>query len=136
MSAQQEQLAVPRPPAAGRLGVDPHVTDDMTDTPAELARWPALAGSLRHCETGKGPAFRAADQAALAHQRTHRRLTQLAAVCGTVAVLAAIAQLAFPRLVARHVLEALEFIAAVAAAGAVVLGVASLRLTKWLLERH
>jgi hypothetical protein len=101
-----------------RPSTETSAQDDMRDTPKDLARWPTLEGSLRQCEEVIGPAFRTADSAALAHQSNHRRLTKLAAGCGTVAVLFAIVQLAFPRLVEGHLLVALEMLAVLAAAGA------------------
>jgi hypothetical protein len=109
---------------------------DMHETSEELARWPALAEPLRLCETVIGPAYRATDAAALAHQKTHRRLTKLAAGCGTAAVLFAILQLAFPGLVQGHLLVFAEVLAVVAAAVAVMLGLVSSRLPNWLVKRH
>jgi hypothetical protein len=108
----------------------------MFDTPEELARWPVLAEPLRQCESAIGPAFRAADAAALAHQKVHRRLARLAAGCGTAAVLFAIVQLAFPGLIRGHQLVFAEVLAVAAAAAAVILGLVSSRLPSWLVERH
>jgi hypothetical protein len=108
----------------------------MLDTPEELARWPALAEPLRQCESAIGPAFRAADAAALKHQKNHRRLARLAAGCGTAAVLFAIVQLAFPGLIRGHLLVFAEVLAVTAAAAAVILGLVSSRLPNWLVERH
>jgi hypothetical protein len=116
---------------------------DMSETPDELAKWPALAVLLKYCEEIIRPAFQDADSAAKKHQKTHKLLTKLAAIFGTTAVLFAIVQLAFLTFhkttnheETPHLLIGLEVLAAVAALVAVVLGGVSLRLAHWIVERH
>jgi hypothetical protein len=116
----------------------PAQPDDMFDPPGEAARWPALAANLAECERVLGDPYRAADSAAIQHQRTHRRLTLLAAGCGTLAVLLAVVQLAFHESLKPYseLVGRVEVLAVIAATGAVVLGLVSVRLVKWLVERH
>jgi hypothetical protein len=136
-----EQARTASPVAASlpeeKSSAETSAKDDMLDTDEELdERWKALAEPLKQCKKVIVPAFQEADLAALAHQRRRRRLTELGAICGTVAVLFAIVQLAFPRLVEGHLLVVLEVLAVLAAAGAVAMGAVSLLLAKWLVERH
>jgi hypothetical protein len=109
---------------------------DMVDTPADQRRWPSVVKLLEPCEAAVGSAFREADLAALQHQKTHRLLAKLAAGFGTIAVLFAIVNMAFPGLVVGPLLVVVEFIAVGAAATAVVLGLLSSRLPNWLIERY
>lgn len=108
--------------------------EDMRDTPQDLARWPELAEALRVCEEVLGPLYRASDEAAKKHQRQHRLLTVVAAVCGTLAVLFAILELS--HLVHLEWLTELELGVTVIAVAAVVLGGLASRQSQWLLQRH
>ena len=66
---------------------------DMIDSAAHLRLWKPLRSALRQSERVLLPVYLGSDQAALRTQWYHRRLTILAAVCGTAAVLFAILQL-------------------------------------------
>ncbi|MGC1719290.1 MAG: hypothetical protein WA746_09905, partial [Isosphaeraceae bacterium] len=111
---------------------------DMVDTPEQLAWWPLLRGHLEICEREVLPAYRLADAGALRHQDRHRKLANAAALFGTVAVLLAIFQLAFPEIVEQRgvgdvpTLETLSVLAALVAVG---LGLLITLKARWLLER-
>jgi hypothetical protein len=116
------------------------VGDPVTRFPDDMAladpgRWPALAGPLAAAEA-LGDRYRAADQAALRHQRQHRALTMTAAVCGAAAVLFAVVRLGFGYLASFPWLTEAEVAAALAALAAVVLGLVAARRTRWLVHRH
>jgi hypothetical protein len=106
----------------------------MRETSEDLARWPELREALEVCEEVVGPLYRASDQAAKKHQRQHRLLTVIAAVCGTLAILFAILELS--RLVVVEWLTELELGVVVIAVAAVVLGLLASRQSQWLLQRH
>ena len=120
------------------------VMGDMVDSVKEIEKWPNLSGALKECEEYILPAYRDADQAAIRHQKHHKRLTKLAAVFGTAAVLIAIGQLAFHKMlelhigkeIAEHYLIGLELVSVTLALIAVVLGIVSVRLNRWLVERY
>jgi hypothetical protein len=109
-------------------------TDDMHDSPKDLEHWPLLRGQLLLCQETLAGIYAASDRAALRHQKTHLRLTLFAVLCGTIAVLVAIAELS--ELIHGKWLQYLEIGSLVIATIAVVLGVCASRLTSWLLERH
>jgi hypothetical protein len=77
-----------------------------------------------------------ADSAAGRHQLLHRILTWVTALCGTGAVLFAIAQLADPHLLGGRALEGAEVVAILLALAAISLGLISGRQSRWLLERY
>jgi hypothetical protein len=110
--------------------------DEMHDTEADMARWPALAPMLRTCAELVEPAFRRADKAALRHQWSHRQLTKLATIFGAAAVIFAILQLAFADMIGAHVLTMPELIAVVLAFLAVGLGIRVAFQANWLLARN
>ncbi|MCE5326604.1 MAG: hypothetical protein LLG01_09320 [Planctomycetaceae bacterium] len=86
------------------------------------------------CEAETAAQYHQADQAAIRQQQYHRRVAATAAICGTVAALFALLQLAEPlRGSWQTVLESLFAGAAVLS---VVLGVVGSRKARWLLERH
>jgi hypothetical protein len=84
------------PPAAGlkpRQEVRA-TTDDVIDPDDELTRWPLLADRLRVCREMLAAPYREVDAQAMRQQSIHKLLAWIAAVCGTIAVLLAIVQLA------------------------------------------
>lgn len=107
---------------------------DTDDTEADLAWWASLRPELELLAEKVRPVYRAADAAALVHQRWHRRITLLAGVFGTAAVLFAILQLS-GRLPAVPLALA-EVVAAALALASVGLGLWAARHRSWLLERH
>ena len=109
---------------------------DMHDSDEDMTRWSLLRDRLEVRKKVIQPHFHMADESALTHQRYHRLLTKLAALCGTGAVLFAILQLAYSDLSSSHVMAVAEVVAVIAAFTAVVLGVISGRQGRWLLERH
>jgi len=111
-------------------------TDDMHDTPEEMAQWRPLAPALQSCREIVEPAYRAADRTAVHFQRQHQAITIAAAVFGTVAVLFAILQL--PRIISGSVLSipVAEGITAAIAFIAVFLGIFTLRQAGWMILRH
>jgi len=111
-------------------------TDDMHDTPEEMAQWRPLAAALQSCQEIVEPAYRAADRTAVHFQRQHQTITVAAAIFGTVAVLFAILQL--PRIISGFVfsIPVAEGITAAIAFIAVVLGIFTLRQVGWMFLRH
>ena len=112
---------------------------DMIDTAKQMEYWNLLREPLRRCAEIVYTAYERADAAALRHQRRHRLLASLAALFGTIAVLIAIFQLAFPQLVESlnlWSLPTLETLAALTAFAAVFLGIMIAGKARWLLERH
>ncbi|HEX2171800.1 MAG TPA: DUF4231 domain-containing protein [Dehalococcoidia bacterium] len=108
--------------------------DDMTDTPEDLASWPALSEILALCRDTVTAAYLRADAKALRNQRRHRLITVFAIVFGTLAVLLAVVQLS-------HLIDAtwpasLEALAAIIAAVSVTLGLVASQQINWLVERH
>src|SRR5262245_18810674 len=96
--------------------------DDMHERPEQ---WPLLAPRLEECRQIVQPLYEKADTAGLSHQRKHQRLTKIAAVSGTIAVVLVIVEL--PWVFGReHTITGLigvvEVIAARAALVAVILG--------------
>jgi hypothetical protein len=110
------------------------VTDDMHD---QLKQWPLLAPWLETCDKIVRLVYDRADAAALRHQRMHQRLTKVAAICGTIAVVLVIVELAIAAR-RQHVgfVDWVEVLAALAALVAVALGLVASRLDSWLVERH
>lgn len=134
MSEPVNVLTVRSPDGGPGVAAPAPAVDDMEDTPEELERWPELREPLQLCrEELLGP-YRGADRAALGHQRLHRWVAIVAAVCGTAAVLLAILQLAAPTHV--RLLPEIELLAAGAAVIAVILGLVASSQTQWLLQRH
>ena len=122
---------------ASRPSANVPTTEDMVETPEELEKWSAIADRLVVCNRLIRELFLTADSAARRHQKWHRELTKLAAVCGTGAVLFAVLQLAYPRhLLGGNTLAIVEVVAIIAAFVAVVVGLISGRQRWWLLERH
>jgi hypothetical protein len=109
-------------------------TDDMIESPEELTRWPLLRDRLIACQAILVEPYTNADALALKHQKHHRLLTLIAAICGTIAVLFAIVEMS--ERWAEHLPRHLEMAAAGAALVAVILGLFAARHTHWLLERH
>jgi hypothetical protein len=111
-------------------------TDDMHDTPEEMAQWRPLAAALQCCQEIVEPAYRAADRTAVHFQRQHQAITVAAAIFGTVAVLFAILQL--PRIISGTVVSipVAEGITAAIAFIAVLLGIFTLRQARWMFLRH
>jgi hypothetical protein len=111
-------------------------TDDMHDTPEEMARWMPLASALQSCQEKVEPAYRAADRTALRFQKQHQTITISAAIAGTVAVLFAILQL--PSIIRGFLvpIPIVEGVAAAIAFVAVLLGIFTLRQVGWMFLRH
>ncbi len=111
-------------------------TDDMHDTPEEMAQWGPLAAALQSCQDIVEPAYQAADHTAVHFQRQHQAITVAAAVFGTFAVLFAILQL--PRIISGFVVSipVAEGITAAIAFIAVLLGIFTLRQVRWMFLRH
>ncbi|MCE5327481.1 MAG: hypothetical protein LLG01_13825 [Planctomycetaceae bacterium] len=86
------------------------------------------------CHATTAELYHEADKAAVRQQRYHRCLAVMAAVCGTVAALFALMQLATPLRSSWQ--SALESVFAAAAVLSVVLGMLGSRKARWLLERH
>src|SRR5512139_3638669 len=73
-------------------------SDDMHDTPEEMAHWKPLATALKRCQELVEPLYLDADRTAMQFQKQHQLITVTAALTGTIAVLFAILQL--PRILA------------------------------------
>jgi len=107
---------------------------DMEDSKEDLAHFQPLSDILTGCHKILFRRYKKSDKAAIRHQKHHRRLTIIAAVCGTIAVLFAIVQLSglflfpWPMWV--------EALAALITLVAVILGLEQSRHPRWLLERH
>jgi hypothetical protein len=80
------------------------------------------------------PAYRAADGAALRHQRRRRIIVDIVAVTGTIAVVLGTVSLTQP--IGAHAIRIAEAVAAAAAIVAVVAGIMAGAQRQWLLERH
>ena len=107
---------------------------DMVDSEKDLTHFQPLSDILTSCHKILFRRYQKSDKAAIRHQKYHKRLTIIAAVCGAIAVLFAIIQLSgfflFPWPMWVEVLAALiTFVA-------VVLGIEQARHPRWLLERH
>ena len=112
---------------------------DMVETQEQLAWWPLLRKALEVCEHEVLPAYERSDAEAIRHQDRHRLLAGSAALFGTVAVLLAISQLAFPestRWLGIGDIPSIETVSALAALAAVVLGLMIALKARWLLEHH
>jgi hypothetical protein len=109
---------------------------EMADPPDERQQWPLLHDPLELCERTVNKVYRAADAEAQQCQRNHRIITAMAAVFGTTAVLLAIVQLS--RFVRERGLlpTSGEFVAALIALFAVILGLIAAFQRRYLLERH
>ena len=109
-------------------------TDDMHDTPEEMARWEPLAAALQRCQEEVEPGYRAADRPASRSQKQRQAITISAAIAGTVAVLLA----TFDALdFSRFIVPILYFsLGAAIAFAAVLLGIVTLRQVKWMFLRH
>ena len=107
---------------------------DMEDSKEDLNHFQPLNDILTRCHNILFRRYQKSDTAACRHQKHHKRLTIIAAVCGTIAVLFAIVQLSgfflFPWPMWAEVLAALIAFAAV------ILGLEQSRHPRWLLERH
>ncbi len=95
---------------------------------------PPLRDALARCRALLDQPYARADGAALRHQRWHRRIVDVVAICATLAVLAGIAPLT--HLLDEAVVRWVEVFSAFVALVAVVLGLWSRRQRRWLLERH
>ena len=107
---------------------------DMVDSEKDLDHFLPLNDILTSCHNILFRRYQKSDKAALRHQKHHKRLTIIAAVCGTIAVVFAIIQLSgfflfpWPMWV--------EALAALITFVAVILGLGQSRHPRWLLERH
>ena len=107
---------------------------DMVDSEKDLAHFQPLSDILTCCHKILFRRYQKADKTAIRHQKYRRRLTIIAAVCGTIAVLFAIIQLSgfflfpWPMWV--------EALAALITFVAVIIGLGQSRHPQWLLERH
>jgi hypothetical protein len=108
--------------------------DEMSDPPGERRQWPPLSGALEVCERTVNKVYQAADGEARHYQRNHKIITALAAICGTAAVLLAIVQLS--SFVPGRWPVSAEFVAALIALLAVILGLVASLQRRYLLERH
>ena len=110
--------------------------NEMADPPDERQQWPLLHDLLELCERTGNKVYRVADAEAQQYQRHHKIITALAAVFGTTAVLLAIVQLSsFVR--ERGLLPTSgEFVAALIALFAMILGLVASFQRRYLLERH
>ena len=110
--------------------------DEMADPLHERQQWPLLHDPLELCERTVNKVYRVADAEAQQYQRNHQSITAPAAVFGTTAVLWAIVQLSsFVR--ERGLLPTSgEFVAALIALFAVILGLVASFQRRYLLERH
>jgi hypothetical protein len=110
---------------------------DMYESPEERENWPNIKEALAVCQEEIWPKFTRADKAAERHQKQHKIITLIAAFCGMLAVLLAIAQLAANQLgLSVEQLAHMEAVAALLAVTAVLFGIASALHHRWLLERH
>ena len=112
-------------------------TFDMDEMPEEgyLARVPALAEAIRFLDDHVKVAYYKADAAALAHQKTHRRLAGVAIIGGALAIVLAIFQLA---LKASHPgsIRSIGLLEVVAAGAAVTIGFWAKFDHQWFIQRH
>ena len=115
-------------------------TFDMDEMPEEgyMARFPALAEAIRFLDDHVKVAYYKADAAALAHQKTHRRLAGVAIIGGALAIVLAIGQLA---LKASHPgsirsIGLLEGVAVGMALAAVAIGFWAKFDHQWFIQRH
>jgi hypothetical protein len=106
----------------------------MSDPPEERQRWPLLSDALEICERTVNKVYQAADEEAQHYQRNHKIITALAAIFGTAAVLLAIVQLS--SFVPGRWSVPSEFVAALIALFAVILGLVASFQRRYLLERH
>jgi hypothetical protein len=109
-------------------------SDDMHDTPEEMAQWKPLAAALQSCHDVVDPAYRAADRPAMRFQRRRQVIAISAAIAGTIVVLLA----TFDALdFSRFIVPILYFsIGAAIAFVAVLLGIATLLHVQWMFLRH
>ena len=109
-------------------------TDDMHDTPEEMAQWKPLAAALQSCQDVVEPAYRAADRPAMHFQKQRQAISISAAITGTVAVLLA----TFDALdFSKFIVPILYFsVAAAIAFVAVLLSIGTFRQVKWMFLRH
>jgi hypothetical protein len=111
-------------------------SDEMSDSPRDRAHWSALREALEVCETTVNRVYQRADEEARRHQRNHKIVTAVAATVGTIAVLLAILQLARVIDIPSFWLASGEFVVAMIALFAVILGLVASLQRRWLLERH
>ena len=109
-------------------------TDDMHDTPEEMARWEPLAAALQRCQEKVEPAFRAADRPASRFQKQRQAISISAAIAGTVAVLLA----TFDALDFRGFLVPMQYfgVGTAFAFVAILLSIVMLRQVNWMFLRH
>src|SRR5688500_1182929 len=96
--------------------------DEMTDTADDRQRWPALQDALERREDTVNKVYHSADREAQRYQRHHPLITRLAAVFGAAAVLLAILQLSSFAGEYGFLHVSVEFVAAMIALFAVILG--------------
>jgi hypothetical protein len=116
-----------------RPEASPHCKE-MSDPPGERRRWPLLSDSLEACERTVNKLYQTADAEAQHYQRHHKIITALAGLCGMAAVLLAIVQLS--SFVPGRWPASIEFVVALIALFAVVLGLVASFQRRYLLERH
>jgi hypothetical protein len=111
----------------------------MIDGPEHLAHWPELREPLEACAVIVRPTYHEVDAAAIRHQGRHRRYSNAAILFGTLAVLLAIIQLAFPDWVEAHGIRGVptwEIVATALAVIAVLAAILSAAKANWMVERH
>jgi hypothetical protein len=127
------------PPPSPRMDMDMDM--DNESGPGEFDGVPQLHEALSTLNELLLPVYAQADRAALRNQKLHRRLTIISVICGTVAVVFAVAQLGLVQLssaFAGHVgwIRIGEQLAVVFGLLSVSLGIIATTQTSWLRERH
>jgi hypothetical protein len=110
---------------------NPPPMDEMVD---DLSKWPLLRVQLAACDEILVKPFNEFDTAAIKHQRDHRIITLVSAMCGTLAVLFAIVSLS--RIFTGMYVVVFEVIAVAIAFAAVILGGYAALQSRWLSDRH
>jgi hypothetical protein len=114
--------------------VPPHSRFDTIDCTADWKYWSLLDRALRPWAQHGLAVYQTADDAALRHQRWHRRIALVAAFTGMSAVLAAIWQLS--GLWFSDYAGPAELFMAITALASVILGLVASQQQAWLLQRH
>jgi hypothetical protein len=140
--SEERKMHLPAAEPCGREPTEKPPNYDMEDSEEDYERWRSLAPLLRDCEATVLEAYHGADSASRRYQVNRRWVVTTAAVCGMLAVLFAIVQLAIFQLPS-PVQSRMSWvkhgeIAAVIAAlvAVVVFGLRAALPTKWLLERE
>ncbi|QYZ78076.1 hypothetical protein E2N92_00835 [Methanofollis formosanus] len=119
--------------------VDLSPDSDMRDDPKEEARPEPLGSALAYLQVHLWEPYNTADKEAITNQETHNRLTAVAAIAGTAAVLLAAIQLSFLSLdmgEAVHLPLSIEIVLTLLTFFAVVAGLWGAHQKSWLLKRH